>query len=168
MEDIRENGRILNNSLQHITPDAIKNSGLFSPNSLIISTSATIGEHALINVPFLCNQRFTSLSLKEQYAENINVKYLFYYFYIVGDWCKQNINEGNFASVDMARFEKLEVPIPERNEQDKIVSILDNFDILVNDLTSGLPAEIEARQKQYEYYRDKLLDFKDVNGNEKL
>ena len=108
------------------------------------------------------------MSLKEQYAENINVKYLFYYFYIVGDWCKQNINEGNFASVDLARFEKLEVPIPERNEQDKIVSILDNFDILVNDLTSGLPAEIEARQKQYEYYRDKLLDFKDVNGNEKL
>ena len=50
--------------------------------------------------------------------------------------------------------------IPTLVEQKRIVSILDHFDILCNDLTSGLPAEIEARQKQYEYYRDKLLTFK--------
>ena len=51
------------------------------------------------------------------------------------------------------------VPIPSLEEQHRIVSILDRFDALCNDLTSGLPAEIEARQKQYEYYRDKLLIF---------
>ncbi|MFQ9908415.1 MAG: restriction endonuclease subunit S [Acutalibacter sp.] len=52
------------------------------------------------------------------------------------------------------------LPIPSIQEQRRIVSILDRFDALCNDLTSGLPAEIEARQKQYEYYRDKLLSFK--------
>ena len=51
------------------------------------------------------------------------------------------------------------LPIPSIQEQRRIVSILDRFDALCNDLTSGLPAEIEARQKQYEYYRDKLLTF---------
>ncbi len=47
--------------------------------------------------------------------------------------------------------------------QENVVSILDRFDALCNDLTSGLPAEIEARQRQYEYYRDKLLTFKELN-----
>lgn len=56
---------------------------------------------------------------------------------------------------------KIEVPLPTLAEQQKIVDILDRFDALVNDLSQGLPAEIEARRKQYEYYRDKLLTFKE-------
>ena len=55
----------------------------------------------------------------------------------------------------------LQIPLPSIEEQQRIVSILDRFDALCNDLTSGLPAEIEARRKQYEYYRDKLLTFKE-------
>lgn len=51
------------------------------------------------------------------------------------------------------------VPVPSLARQQQIVSILDRFDTLCNDLTTGLPAEIAARQKQYEYYRDKLLTF---------
>lgn len=49
--------------------------------------------------------------------------------------------------------------VPSIEEQERIVSILDRFDKLCNDIKDGLPAEIEARQKQYEYYRDKLLSF---------
>ena len=56
---------------------------------------------------------------------------------------------------------KAVIAVPSIEEQKRIVSILDRFDIICNDLTSGLPAEIEARQKQYEYYRDKLLSFKE-------
>lgn len=54
------------------------------------------------------------------------------------------------------------IPLPPLEEQARIVAILDRFDALTNDLTHGLPAEIAARQKQYEYYRDKLLSFKDA------
>ena len=57
---------------------------------------------------------------------------------------------------------KAVIAVPPIEEQKRIVSILDRFDAISNDLTSGLPAEIEARQKQYEYYRDKLLTFKEV------
>jgi type I restriction enzyme S subunit len=55
---------------------------------------------------------------------------------------------------------KIKIPIPTLALQEKIVSILDRFESLVNDLTAGLPAEIEARRQQYEYYRNQLLTFK--------
>ena len=58
---------------------------------------------------------------------------------------------------------KAVIAIPSIEKQKRIVSILDRFDAICNDLTSGLPAEIEARQKQYEYYRDRLLSFKELN-----
>ena len=57
---------------------------------------------------------------------------------------------------------KAVIAIPSIEKQKRIVSILDRFDAICNDLTSGLPAEIEARRKQYEYYRDKLLSFKEL------
>lgn len=59
-------------------------------------------------------------------------------------------------------FEKYPIPVPPLEEQARIVAILDKFDALVNDLSSGLPAEIAARRKQYEYYRDRLLTFKEA------
>ena len=54
---------------------------------------------------------------------------------------------------------KYKFPVPPIEIQEQIVSILDHFEALVNDLKSGLPAEITLRRKQYEYYRDKLLTF---------
>ena len=65
---------------------------------------------------------------------------------------------------NMSFVRALQIPVPSIKEQRRIVSILDHFDALCNDLTSGLPAEIAARQKQYEYYRDKLLTFKKREG----
>jgi type I restriction enzyme S subunit len=59
---------------------------------------------------------------------------------------------------------KISIPIPTLAVQEHIVSILDKFDALVNDISVGLPAEIQARRKQYEYYRGKLLDFKNINN----
>ena len=64
--------------------------------------------------------------------------------------------------VRVKEFESYNVPIPPLAEQARIVAILDKFDALVNDLTSGLPAEIAARRQQHEHYRDRLLTFKEV------
>ena len=61
----------------------------------------------------------------------------------------------------MSDLNRLEIPLPSLKEQARIVEILDKFDALTTDITAGLPAEITARQKQYEYYRDKLLTFKE-------
>lgn len=64
--------------------------------------------------------------------------------------------------VRVKEFESFEIPIPPLEEQERIVAILDKFDALVNDLSSGLPAEIKARRQQYEHYRDRLLTFKEA------
>lgn len=64
--------------------------------------------------------------------------------------------------LSVQRLKSVPIPIPPLEEQERIVNILDKFDALVNDLTSGLPAEIEARRQQYEYYRNQLLTFKEL------
>ena len=56
-------------------------------------------------------------------------------------------------------FSKLKIPIPSRDVQDRIVTMLEKFEVLTSSLTEGLPREIEMRQKQYAYYRDLLLSF---------
>ena len=86
MDDIRENGQILDDSLQKISGSAVKGGKLFPANSIIIATSATIGEHALITVPYLANQRFTNLSLKESYVKTLDIKFIFFYCFLLTDW----------------------------------------------------------------------------------
>ena len=70
------------------------------------------------------------------------------------------VSEGKICSISAQSIGRAIIPIPPLEEQKRIVSILDRFEALTTDLQSGLPAEIEARRKQYEYYREKLLTFK--------
>ena len=72
---------------------------------------------------------------------------------------KTSVSSGKICSISAEGIGKALIPIPPLSEQERIVSILDRFEALTTDLTSGLPAEIKARQQQYEYYRDKLLSF---------
>ncbi|GAA9932373.1 restriction endonuclease subunit S [Helicobacter pylori] len=168
MEDIRENGRILKDSIQHITPKALKGKKLFPKNSIIISTTATIGEHALLIVDSLANQRFTFLSKKANCGIALDMKFFFYQCFLLGEWCKKNTNVSGFASVDMTAFKKYKFPIPPLEIQQEIVKILDQFSALTTDLLAGIPAEIEARKKQYEYYREKLLTFKPLTPHKEV
>ena len=162
MEDIRQNGRILSDAIQHITPAAIKGKGLFPANSIIIATTATIGEHALVIADSLANQRFTNLVVRKSLSACLLPKFVFYYMFVIDEWCKKNVNAGNFASVDMKRFKKLEFPLPPIEVQTEIVRILDKF----TSLEAELEAELDCRKRQYEYYRDKLLSFDNVGGQE--
>lgn len=161
MEDIRENGRVLDSALQTIPEKAVKGGRYFPANSLIFATSATIGEHALITVPFMSNQRFTAIWPKQDYADRFDMKFLFYYGFVIDEWCRNNTTTSSFASVDMVNFKRLRIPIPPMEEQKCVANQLDHFDALVNDISIGLPAELASRRKQYEYYRDRLLTFKE-------
>ncbi len=156
MEDIRKNGRILVDSIQHITPKAVKGK-LFSTNSLIIATTATIGEHALLKSESLANQQFTYLTRKEKYLKILDPNFVFYYGFVLSEWCKSNTNVSGFASVDMKKFKKFNFPVPPLPIQEEIVRILDRF----TELETELETELDLRKKQYEYYRSTLLGMED-------
>lgn len=64
--------------------------------------------------------------------------------------------------LNKTNLNRIEIPDPSMAEKERVVALLDQFDALVNDLSVGLPAELAARRKQYEYYRDKLLSFKEI------
>ena len=93
----------------------------------------------------------------------ITLKYIYYYLKNnVEYFRKKGSQMGSMPQISLDVTEKYIIPIPKFEIQEKIVTILDKFNKLVNDISEGLPAEIEARQKQYEYYRDKLLTFKEL------
>jgi len=81
-----------------------------------------------------------------------------YYFMKTIDLMKLNTGSGR-PSLTQAILNKIKVPLPSLEEQNRFVAILDKFDTLTNSISEGLPREIELRQKQYEYYRDLLLNF---------
>ena len=94
-----------------------------------------------------------------------------FFFYYMKSSFLEYIEKASFhssvTSIRRPMLNNFPVPLPPLEEQCRIVSSLDRFDALCNDLTQGLPAEIEARKKQYEYYRDKLLSFKELAVGEK-
>lgn len=98
-------------------------------------------------------------------APNENPKYIAYFFQTqyFFQQKKKYARGAKVIDIKITDLEKISIPIPPLSEQQRIVSILDKFESLVNDLSEGLPAEIAAVQEQYEYYRNKLLTFKRKN-----
>jgi len=94
----------------------------------------------------------------------LNPKYVSYFFQTshFQSQKKPYITGTKVRRISGESLAKIRIPVPPPQEQERIVSILDTFDALVNDLSIGLPAEINARRQQYEYYRDRLLSFKEA------
>ncbi|MEG0692055.1 MAG: restriction endonuclease subunit S [Oscillospiraceae bacterium] len=91
-------------------------------------------------------------------------RYLFYLLTAMN--LNQYKSQGAQPGLAVGNIENLIAPVPSLEQQRKAVDILDRFDTLCNDISNGLPAEIKARQQQYEYYRDKLLTFKNIAEQE--
>ena len=85
--------------------------------------------------------------------------------YLLGKEFQDRLNKtatgGTVKGIKGSKLHLMKIPVPPLNVQKRLASVLENFDSICSDLNIGLPAEIEARQKQYEYYRDKLLSFKE-------
>ncbi|WP_032137693.1 restriction endonuclease subunit S [Kingella negevensis] len=94
--------------------------------------------------------------------ENLNERFLYYILISQQKIIKNQVRKASVPRLGRVSIEKLKIPIPPLETQAKIVEILDKFDMLVNSISEGLPREIELRQKQYEYYREQLLNFSRV------
>ena len=95
------------------------------------------------------------------YKSNLNPKYVAYFTRTrqFHDQIKKHIRTGKISAINSKGLGKALIPIPPIEEQERIVNILDKFDVLTTSISEGLPKEIDLRKKQYEYYRNKLLTF---------
>ena len=131
---------------------------IYDKESILIPRKGSIGNLFYVDKPFwTVDTIFYTVIDKDV----VIPKYLYYYL------SKMNLEKLNTAggvpSLTQTVLNKILISLPSLEEQQRIVDILDRFDKLCNDISEGLPAEIEARQKQYEYYREKLLTFKNIN-----
>ena len=100
--------------------------------------------------------------------DDINIDYVYHYLQSPYGQAqiKNNIKGSGQASLTIDSIRNFMIPIPSNDKQNKIVSILDKMETLVNDIAVSIPAEIELRRKQYEYYRNKILSFEELSVSE--
>lgn len=123
--------------------------------SLVGKSFGLVSEEQL---PLLLVQRVTRIRAKE----NADNRYIYYCITSAfPSYVDSQKTEGAVPHISLKDISNFKIPFPPIEEQRRIASILDRFDKLCNDISEGLPAEIEARRKQYEYYRDKLLSFEE-------
>jgi len=124
--------------------------------SIIVKSRGVI-EFEYYDKPFSHKNEMWSYHSKDK---NIDIKYVYYFLKIQESYFQHIAGKMQMPQISIPDTDKFKIPIPSLEEQTRIVSILDKFDMLTNSITEGLPKEIALRKKQYEYYRDKLLSFK--------
>jgi type I restriction enzyme, S subunit len=109
----------------------------------------------------ICSTGFCVLRADKK---QVSPKYLYFSLTttVFNEYVERNQEGAGYPAISDARVKAFKIPVPPLEEQERIVSILNNFDSLVNDISEGLPAEISARRQQYEYYRDRLLTFQEA------
>ena len=165
-----KNGKLILNDVKYIDKSdfsKLDRSKLYE-NDILYTYVGTVGQVGLVDsddkyylAPNVARIRITDNKVIPQYVM---------YFLQTPEFKMNQLDKlsgsSSMKNITMTNIRKFKIPVPPLDEQKKIVEILDRFDKLCNDISEGLPAEIEARQKQYEYYRDKLLTFKELKVNE--
>ena len=161
--DINEQGYLKQEDQKYITmTEDAKKSILRKGDIIMARTGATFGKVLYFDSDF--PSVYASFLIKIIPNEKILSRYYWHFTKTSLYWeqAKKLVTTGGQPQFNTPAVKKIRIPIPPIKEQERIVSILDRFDKLCNDISEGLPAEIEARRKQYEYYRDKLLSFEEV------
>ena len=158
------NGVISDNEVLYVTKDFhkkhIKNE--LKSDDILMVQSGHIGDCAVVGGKYKGSNCHALIIMSN--GGLCNSKFYVHYFHTVEGMkhLKPAITDGNLKHVLAGKMSFVKVPFPPIDQQNKIVKLLDKFEAFCNDISSGLPAEIEARQKQYEYYRDSIFIFKEI------
>lgn len=151
-------GYYVENSADKISKKGYEISRKLPEKSILVTCiGATIGKVGFIRKAGICNQQINAVLPNENFIPE------YIYFCLISDifqgYIKKYKTSSTMPILNKTNFEKLEIPLPPLDEQERIVGILDSLNELANGLSAGIPKEIELRQKQYEYWRDRLLEF---------
>lgn len=161
--DIRNAAHTIQEYSQTYSELGLKQSKLWPKGTLCITIAANIAETSILGfdacfpdsvIGFVANPEETSSSYVEYLLSSIKTQL-------------EEKGQGSAQSnINLGTFQNLKLPFPPITEQERIVALLDKFELLTNSITEGLPREIELRKKQYEYYRDLLLSFPKSHSHE--
>ena len=164
-----DGAKIIPNKLSYVDEEThttfLKRSMLEENDILITIAGATIGKCAIVPkeiLPANTNQALAIIRL----AKGNSPKYVMYLLQsdLMKRYMQKNIKGSAQPNLNLKQLNDFIIPLPPLNVQERLVRVLDNFEAICTDLNIGLPAEIEARQKQYEYYRDLLLTFAETGS----
>lgn len=161
-----EDSRIIPERLSYVdneTHTTFLKRSILEEDDILISIAGTIGKCAMVPkdiLPANTNQALAIIRL----ADGNSPKYVMYVLQsdIMKRYMAKSIKGSAQPNLNLQQLNDFIFPLPSFDVQMRLVHLLDNFEKICNDITTGLPAEIEARQKQYEFYRDKLLSFKQL------
>lgn len=156
--DIETNSKYVTKTEQKITVEGAKKSRILKKGDFIISNSMSYGRPYILDIDGAIHDGWASISGFNNYL-NSDFLYHFLNSSIVQNYWKLKINSSSVSNLNSEIIRSLPIPIVDKEIQNKVVEILDKFQVLLSDTKGLLPQEIEKRQKQYEYYREKLLTF---------
>lgn len=147
---------------QKITTEGAKNSRYISPGDFILSNSMSFGRPYISKIRGCIHDGWLSISDFEKF---LNADYLYHVLqsHAMQMEFSQRASNGTVSNLNADIVKSVRVPLPSLVEQARIAGVLNNFEIMLNSPVEGLPAEIKARRQQYEYYRSKLLTFKELD-----
>ena len=152
--------RLVENTKQKISKLAQPKSVFVPAETVLVTLQGSIGRVAITQYDSYVDR---TLAIFQRFNIKINKKYFAYQLERKFAVEKETARGSTIKTITKEEFTKFKIPIPPIKEQEQIVTILDKFDLLVNDISVGLPAELSARRSQYEYYRNRLLTFKEYD-----
>lgn len=159
--DVPAGGKYITGTAQRVSPTGAAKSRRVEPGDFVLSNSMSFGRPYISKIEGYIHDGWLAIS---GFTDAFVPDYLYYLLRSapVQAEFERRAGSGTVKNLNADIVKSVEVPRPSRDEQERVVELLDRFDALVNDPSIGIPAELIARRQQYEHYRDKLLTFKEA------
>lgn len=159
--DVPARGKYITRTGQRVTPEGAAKSRRVQPGDFVLSNSMSFGRPYISRIDGYIHDGWLAISAFE---DSFIPDYLYYLLRSapVQEEFARRAGSGTVKNLNAEIVRSVTVPLPTRETQERVVELLDQFDALVNDLNISLPAELAARRKQYEHYRDRLLTFEEA------
>ena len=157
--DASPDSKFISHTSEKITREGAKKSHFVKCGDFILSNSMSFGRPYILKVDGCIHDGWLALS---DFQNDLVPDYLYHILcstYVQNEFKRRASRGGSIKNLNADIVKAIRIPVPDLSMQRRISDVLDNFDKVCNDLHIGLPAEIEARKKQYEFYRDSLLTF---------